>query len=198
MKTSLLTFLTLLLFYSVSQAQDLDTVTISGRVTDQNAAVIPGAEIKITLTKTGAARITTSNAEGQYKLIQLEPGSYAVRVSFQGFAPRETTLTTVASQNLALNFTLVPSEISVAAVVITATDMPLIDTKRTVVGATLNAAETQLLPIPSRSALDLVFTLPGVTEEPLSTRDLAEDRNANPNSTPEEAGTFSLGGWPTF
>jgi len=198
MKTSLLTFLTLLLFYSVSQAQDLDTVTISGRVTDQNAAVIPGAEIKITLTKTGAARTTTSNAEGQYKLIQLEPGSYAVRVSFQGFAPRETTLTTVASQNLALNFTLVPSEISVAAVVITATDMPLIDTKRTVVGATLNAAETQLLPIPSRSALDLVFTLPGVTEEPLSTRDLAEDRNANPNSTPEEAGTFSLAGSPAY
>jgi hypothetical protein len=76
--------------------------------------------------------------------------------------------------------------------VITATDVPLIDTKRTVVGATLNAAETQLLPIPSRSALDLVFTLPGVTEEPLTTRDLAEDRNTNPNSTPEEAGTFSL------
>ena len=75
---------------------------------------------------------------------------------------------------------------------ITATDVPLIDTKRTVVGATLNAAETQLLPIPSRSALDLVFTLPGVTEEPLTTRDLAEDRNTNPNSTPEEAGTFSL------
>ena len=32
-----------------------------------------------------------------------------------------------------------------------------------------------------------------MTEEPLSTRDLAEDRGSNPNATtPEEAGTFAL------
>jgi hypothetical protein len=199
MKTSLLTLLTLSFFYpQLSDAQDLDTFTISGRVSDQNAAVIPGAEIKVALIKTGVARTTTTNAEGQYKLIQLEPGSYVVRVSFPGFSPRETNVTTVASQSVALDFTLFPADISADAVVITSTDVPLIDTRRTVVGATLNAVETQLLPIPSRSALDLVFTLPGVTEEPLTTRDLSEDRNAIPNTTPEEAGTFSLAGSPAY
>src|SRR6185312_4404671 len=45
---------------------------------------------------------------------------------------------------------------------------------------------------------DLIFTLPGVSEEALSTRDLAEDRNTNPANTPEEAGTFSLSGGPAY
>jgi len=45
----------------------------------------------------------------------------------------------------------------------------------------------------SRSPLDLIFTLGGVSEEPLSTRDLAQDRTSS-RSTPEEAGIFSLSG----
>jgi hypothetical protein len=44
----------------------------------------------------------------------------------------------------------------------------------------------------------LVFTLGGVTEEPLSTRDLSGDRGqrgiSTPGTTPEEAGTFALSG----
>jgi hypothetical protein len=46
--------------------------------------------------------------------------------------------------------------------------------------------------------LDLIFTLPGVSEEALSTRDLAEDRNTSPSNTPEESGTFSLSGGPAY
>ena len=37
-------------------AQDLDNVTISGRVTDQNSAVIPGAIVTATLVATKAGR----------------------------------------------------------------------------------------------------------------------------------------------
>ena len=86
----------------------------------------------------------------------------------------------------------------VEPVVVTAADVPVVDTKRTVTGATLTSRETESLPIATRSVLDLIFTLPGVTEEPLSTRDLAEDRNTNHANTPEEAGTFSLAGAPAY
>src|SRR5690242_4392619 len=58
MKTSLLTLLFLIVFYPI-HAQDLDTVTITGRVVDQNAAVIPGAQISATLTSTGMKRTAT-------------------------------------------------------------------------------------------------------------------------------------------
>ena len=200
--TSRLTLLTICLFtfnFQHIHAQDLDTVTITGRIMDQTGAVIPGAEIQAKLTKTGLTRKTISDAEGRYRLIQLEPGTYMIHVSIPGFAPQEMTgVATVSGQSLQVDTTLLPSELVVEPVVITDADAPLIDTKRTVVGATLTARETELLPINTRSVLDLLFTLPGVTEEPLSTRDLAEDRNASHANTPEEAGTFSLAGAPAY
>ena len=198
MKTSLLTVLLLLISYS-THAQDLDTVTITGRIVDQNAAVIPGAQISVTLTNTGIKRNTTSGEDGMFKLIQLAPGTYTIRVALAGFASQEfSNISTTSSQTLTLNLTLIPADIKVEPVVITSADAPLIDTKRTIVGTTLNARETEKLPLLSRSPFDLIFTLPGVTEEPLSTKDLAEDRNTNPNSTPEEAGTFALAGSPAY
>ena len=192
-----LTLLTILLFTFNVNAQDLDTVAISGRIMDQNGAVIPGAEVRAILVKTGQTRSTTSDADGRYRLIQLEPGTYSVQASFNGFAPLEMTgIVAVSGQSLELPITLAPANIE--AVVVAAADVPVVDTKRTVTGATLAARELESLPITTRSVLAFVFTLPGVTEEPLSTRDLAEDRNINHANTPEEAGTFSLAGAPAY
>ena len=41
---------------SIVAGQDLDTVTITGRVTDQNQAIIPGATVEAVLVKTGITR----------------------------------------------------------------------------------------------------------------------------------------------
>src|SRR5690242_8182643 len=200
--TSRLTLLTLVLFlfnFQHIHAQDLDTVSLSGRVMDQNGALIPGAEVEATLSKMPLTRKTMTDAQGRYHLIQLEPGNYLIRVSAHGFAAQQIeNVATVSGQSLQLDATLIPSTVVVEPVVITSAEAPTIDTKRTVTGATLNLAETRSLPLVTRSVLDLVFTLPGVTEEPLSTRDLAEDRNTNPANTPEEAGVFSLAGAPAY
>src|SRR5439155_17841489 len=53
--------------------------------------------------------------------------------------------------------------------------------------------EIESLPVNSRSPIDLILTLGGVSAEPLSTPDLAEDRTSA-RSSPEEAGNFSLSG----
>ena len=200
--TSRLTLLSIFLLtfsFQHVRAQDLDTVTISGRVMDQNGAAIAGAEVEAKLIKTGQKRMTTSNSEGLYRLIRLEPGTYIIRVSFPGFASQEIKdIATVAGQSLHFDATLIPSDVVVEPVVISAADTPVVDTKRTIVGATLTAREIDAMPISTRSVLDLILTLPGITEEPLSTRDLAEDRNANHANTPEEAGLFALSGAPAY
>jgi hypothetical protein len=194
--TSRLTLFAFFLFTFNSQfvnAQDLDTVTIFGRIVDQNGAVIPNAEIKAN------TRTVTADDQGRYRLIQLEPGIYVIRVSCAGFATQEfTRIRTTSGQSLQLDVTLLPSTVVAEPVVITTAETPIVDTKRTVVGTTLTSTETALLPLASRSVLDLVFTLPGVTEEPLSTRDLADDRNTSQASTPEESGVFSLAGAPAY
>src|SRR5688500_16401352 len=199
--TSRLTLFTIFLFTFNVQTiagQDLDTVAISGRDVDQNGPAIAGAEVQATVSKTGFARKITTAAAGRYRLIQLEPGNYLIQISASGFAIQQIqNVTTVSGQSLPFEVTLIPSTVVVDPVVVTA-ETPAIDPKRTVTGATLNLAATRSLPLVTRSVLDLVFTLPGVTEEPLSTRDLAEDRNTNPAGTPEEAGIFSLAGAPAY
>jgi hypothetical protein len=180
-------------------AQDLDTVTISGRVMDQNSAVIPGASVEAILVKTGASRKVLADDEGRYVIIQLEPGVYNLRASFTGFAPQEqTAFTLISGQNLQLDITLVPQGVTVDPVIVTASETPAVDTTRTVVGGTVTTHEIESLPVASRSPLDLIFTLPGVSEEALSNRGLAEDRNTNPANTPEESGSFSLSGGPAY
>jgi hypothetical protein len=122
-----------------------------------------------------------------------------VRATAAGFATLEKTdLTTIAGQNVQLDFTLQPAGVVAEQTTISEADTPAVDTTRTVVGGTVTTREIEDLPNSSRSPLDLIFTLGGVTEEPLSTRDLAEDRNSNNQSTPEEAGTFALAGGPAY
>src|SRR5436309_556681 len=167
---------------AVSLAQDLDNVTIGGRVTDQNGAIVPGATVTTVLVKTNVERSVVANDEGRYRIIQLEPGEYTVRASSQGFATEEkTNITTVAGQNVQLDFTLRPADVTASQVVVEESDAPPVDTTRTVVGGTVTTQEVEALPNTTRSPLDLIFTLGGVTEEPLSTRDLAEDRNTSTN-----------------
>src|SRR5437016_1813004 len=102
-------------------AQDLDNITIAGRVTDQNGAVIPGTTIAATLVKTRVERTVVTDGDGSYKLIQLEPGVYKIKASFTNFATEEkTNLTTIAGQNVKLHFTLKPASLTTYAVIVNA------------------------------------------------------------------------------
>src|ERR1700757_3829505 len=71
----------------IAIAQDLDNVTITGRVTDQNGAVISGATVTATLIKTKVERTAVTDSDGRYKLIQLEPGGYYLKVFANSFQP---------------------------------------------------------------------------------------------------------------
>jgi len=187
-----------LCFARLVHAQDLDNVTIGGRITDQNGAVIPGAVVTATLVAIRVERTVVAGDDGQYKLIQLAPGVYSVKASFTNFAAAEKSdLTTIAGQNVTMDFALKPATVTSEAVIVSAAEPTQIDTARTVVGATLTTREIESLPINTRSPLDLIFTLAGVSEEPLSTRDLAEDRTTS-RASPEEAGNFSLSGGPAY
>jgi hypothetical protein len=190
----------LLIFPNGAAAQDLDDVTISGRVTDTNGAAIVGATVTATQIEKNLERTFVTNEEGRYRIVELQPGTYKVRATASGFGAKEQIdLITIAGQNLQLDFTLAPAGVQAEqTVTIGGDDAPAVDTTRTVVGGTVTEREIEELPNATRDPLDLVFTLGGVTEEPLSTRDLSGDRGTRGSfaqgNTPEEAGTFALSG----
>ncbi|HEY8560985.1 MAG TPA: carboxypeptidase regulatory-like domain-containing protein [Pyrinomonadaceae bacterium] len=177
-------------------AQDLDDVSIGGKVFDSNRASIAGATVTATFIATGDERTVTADAEGRYRFVELPPGTYAVKASMTGFAAQEKTdLVTVGGQNVRLDFDLAPAAVAAEQIVaIESDDAPAVDPSRTIVGGTITERELEELPNNTRNPLDLVLILGGVSEEALSTRDLAEDRNTNHRSTPFEQGNFSLSG----
>lgn len=185
-----------------ARAQDLDEVSFAGVVADQNGAVIPGATVTATLASTNYTRTSVTDAEGRYRLVELPPGAYALRAEAKGFSTDERAgVRTDAGQSVRLDFRLKPAGVEVEQTIVSGRDAPAVDTTRTVTGGTVTREELERLPTLTRAPLNFVFTLGGVTEEPLSTRDAAEDRDADARagagrsaSTPEESGTFALAG----
>ena len=80
-RLSLFSLLLCSVFVAATRAQDLDDVTISGRIADGNGASVVGARVVATLKATGASRTIATDEEGRFRLVELAPGAYAVRVS---------------------------------------------------------------------------------------------------------------------
>ena len=68
-------------------AQSQTTGRIAGTVKDPNGAVIVGAEVTVTSLATAEERKVTTDAEGNYAVPLLSPGTYRVRVTADGFNP---------------------------------------------------------------------------------------------------------------
>jgi hypothetical protein len=193
-----------LLLSVAAPAQDLDDVTFSGTVADEHGALVAGATVTAILAATKAERSVETDAEGRYRMVELPPGEYVLRVSREGFVAGERAgVVALAGQNVRLDFMLRAAGPAAEAWVVSGSDAPPVDTTRVVAGGAVARQELERLPSASRSALDFVFTLGGVTEEPLSTRDAAEDRDPRggaerAGTTPEEAGVFALSGGPAY
>src|SRR5437762_130197 len=58
---------------------------ISGTVTDQNGAVVPGATVIITNLGTNQQQTLTTSESGAYSISSLDPVDYSVQVEMRGF-----------------------------------------------------------------------------------------------------------------
>src|SRR5436189_5721362 len=64
---------------------------ISGTITDNSDAVMPGVAVALSSSQgtIGANQQTTTDARGEYQFLRLVPGSYIVKAELQGFRPTE-------------------------------------------------------------------------------------------------------------
>ncbi len=70
--------------------------SVTGIVTDPQDYRVPGAQVVITNTANGLTRETTTNAEGEYTIVNVQPGTYDVRISmgtnFKAFERKGITI----------------------------------------------------------------------------------------------------------
>lgn len=75
------------LIFGISALAQTINGTISGNVSDQQKAAIPGAAVTVTNTETGLERSTVTNESGAFRIGGLPVGTYNVRVVGTGIAP---------------------------------------------------------------------------------------------------------------
>ncbi|HKT13530.1 MAG TPA: TonB-dependent receptor [Terriglobia bacterium] len=119
---------------------------VSGTVTDQSGAVVPGAAITIVNDNTGFTRSTTSASAGDYSLTSLPLGVYTLTVSAQGFKPVKQTGISVAAgtvnqQNVQLSVGSTTQQVTVSGAAAT------LQTQQTDVHTTISNYAVQNLPL---------------------------------------------------
>src|SRR6185295_14835718 len=70
---------------SAPLSAQLQTGRLLGTVLDEQHAAVPGATVTVTNLATNIARTVTSDGEGNYVVTPLEPGTYRISASLQGF-----------------------------------------------------------------------------------------------------------------
>ncbi|MGH9367822.1 MAG: TonB-dependent receptor [Thermoanaerobaculia bacterium] len=135
---------------------------ITGIVESEDLTVLSGA----TVTLSGAGLIQrsvtqTTNAQGRFRFLNLNPGNYLLSVAMPGFAPQEIAVTvsigTTASIPVTLQLAGVAAEVTVRG------EAPLIDKASTQLATNFTPKEISQLPN-QRSYIDIIESAPTVTD----------------------------------
>ncbi len=158
-------FLILSLFFCFSSTiiGQETTGNVEGTVTDATGARVPGATI--TLASESFQRTVTTNDEGFFRALQLQPGIYTVSTTVTNFQPfRQENVQIVLGRTTPVNIKLAVAGVG-AEVTVTAADELAIDPTASRIQTNLTQRDLELLPKGTNftSALKAV---PAVRNEP--------------------------------
>jgi len=71
-------------------AQSSTTGAIGGTITDTSGALLPAASVTVKSVDTGAVHTVKANANGEFNIPDLEPGTYTATVTIDGFETLRT------------------------------------------------------------------------------------------------------------
>jgi hypothetical protein len=187
--------------FNVAWAQTTSTGTVSGRVLDQQGAIVPGAEVVLADVATNVKRTATTNEVGRYIFVSVAPGTYDLLVTRSGFqSARVSAQKVTVGQELTLDVTLSVGAMA-ESVEVVATGAAQLQTMNATVGATITGNSVLLLPNLSRDAYALQTLNVGVTPagEVAGTRN---DQNTyvvdGANVTDDNSGNLSYNSMPNL
>ena len=155
-------FSLLLGVFQVSAQSQASTGQITGTVTDSTGAVVPNATVKVVNKGTGAEKTATTNDEGVYRFLLLQPGTYTVTASGSGFSDQSRDAVVNIGRIVNVGFQLGVSDV---ALTVTVTG----DEVQTTVSqpdAVLDNSEISNLPLNGRRFQDLATLTPNVEIDP--------------------------------
>lgn len=163
--------LLMLITAAASVALGQANAKVSGTVTDPNGAAVPGATVKLINQATKIEVEITSNEDGYFNFVNVNPAMYTLRVEVQGFkgvqsAPFDVGVSEAVTQNVSLTIGSVSETVEVS------TGAELIQQASSDLGTVIAEKVVQDLPLNGRNFTQLLTLTPGVT--PVST---SQNRN---------------------
>ena len=128
---------------------------ISGSVTDQSGAVLPGVTVNLKSVERATTRSTVTNAQGEYVFASLVPGNYEVTAELSGFSTKQTRTNVPVGATVAVNLQMaVGAQTEVITVV--GETAAAINTSTQDIATTVNETQIRELPTITRNPYDLV------------------------------------------
>jgi hypothetical protein len=146
----------------LSSAQNVVlTGSLSGRVSDASAAVVPGASVVVTNLATGVPQSTVTNRAGLYEFPTLMPGNYSVTASMKSFRDVQV-LVRVLVGNDTLQDIKLPVGAGTDTVQVSAT-MPLLRSTESSASTVLDRSLIANLPLNGRKYTDFTTLTPNTS-----------------------------------
>jgi hypothetical protein len=164
-KTAFLCLLVLasIVFTTSAFGQGTDLGTIRGLVTDSAGGIIVGASVTVTDSLTKRDRVTETNAQGNYEMFGLNPGTYTVTISAPGMSKSEiTNIVLNGSDTVSANAVLKIS--SGQETVTVSMETAAIDTEDQTISQTIDSQSIIELPRDSRNVYSFLYLNPNVTQ----------------------------------
>ena len=142
--------------------------TLTGTVTDETKAVLPGATVTATNVATGGQTLGVSDGRGEFRLLNLPPGTYKVTAQLSGFSTMIVeSLELLVGRNATIPFVLKVANLSETVTV--SSESPLVDVTSSQVAGNVNPRQMEELPLQGRNWIELAKLVKGITANEVTT-----------------------------
>ena len=163
---------------------------VFGKVVDEQGGVLPG--VSVVVKGPGAPVTVYTDARGEFRVTNVDPGNYTLTVALQGFATvnRENVVVQIG-KNTELT---IPLKLSAVAATVTVTgEAPLLETKRVASGAQISQQELSSIPT-ARDPWVVLQSAPGVQIDRINVAGSESGQQSNFTSKGSAYGTFAVDG----
>ncbi|MEP6916099.1 MAG: TonB-dependent receptor [Acidobacteriota bacterium] len=157
----LLLLLGLVLLTTIPALAQTGAASLTGIVSDQSGASVPGATVTATNQATNVDYTAVSNASGTYTITSLPVGGYVIKAELSRFKTAATrAIQMEAKQIVRLDFKM---ELGALAETVEVTsEAPVLQTESATVGEVISGTTLNALPLNGRNTGQLSLLLPGV------------------------------------
>jgi outer membrane receptor protein involved in Fe transport len=164
LRFSLATLLLVMMSTLAVMAQSTVTGAIEGVIMNPNKEVVPGASITVRNIGTNNEESATSDGEGRFRVVNLQPGTYSVTINSQGFSPF-TQEKVVVEVGRVTTLDVPLSVTGVSGTVQVTSEAPVINTTQQDFSTNVNQTSINELPINGRRWSNFALLSPGTVPD---------------------------------